>query len=639
MALSIPTGQPISFDSRTCNDSCVLLRNPSICDNPYIVNPNFLGNLDSVWTFTNGTLNSINPAIVAVAVSPVFTISQDITITDGEYTVYWSFTQSTSGLLSVDLAINTGLVSTNIIAQTDAYIQGSMDITVSSSGAPDTLSLAFTPSGTKTLQLNYFYICKKSDYTFQTDFCVQLPLEQTGSELLQITDEEISFPVDWLYGPDSTSVSSGTAVGAGTKELQVTASVGSPTQGQGLYFGVYNMLDINVAFGLDPVTAVPNRMDIILQDAAGGLGTPEDFISVSASDSNTSILSLGTNVWLGDGSEVVDLNYRTDYEFDSDDSTWKWNWNTSTDDVAQIASFRQQTFTAADDTFYRLSFRLAKTSSCTVRIIDSNAVPIYVASSTGVIFNNIFKTGTLPTATLTVRWEITYLDEFPNTDYNVAVLTEVQVYKMCDYTLQLVSGVSAPFFTENHEFIIESAGNTYNRNIEYCIDTQTITKFAEYQAVATNKCDATKILYGNSYDFCASTCGLSEISWTRTNIICVGNEVLDYTIYPATEFFWIKASLQDLTIEEEKVFYRGSDNFWNVPYALNNTVEVLQVWALPGYMRKALAVAMAGVFKINGIEYQKINDDDYVPQFNAVLEAPLRILVAKVGDNMVSRNL
>ena len=634
MALNIPIAQPISFDPKSCDDYCVLLRNPSLCDNDYIKNPTFLGTWGDSWTATNGTQLGTDPATYEIDITPIFTLTQSINITDGEYTVYWSFTKSSSSLIQVDLAISTGLVSTQIIAQTDRYIQGSVDITISGASAPDSLTLKFTPGVKMDLQLNYFYICQKADFVPSTDFCVQLPLEQVGSELLAVFEQEISFPKDFTLGVGYNDVEDSTGAtcpGAPSpNNFNIINNVTETVSTTGEYFVNIDMGAVDIDYSLNPVTGDSQE---VFMEAIDGVETTD--ITVGNPETNTNLITLSTNQW--NAGDQPSLDIRSTQECDGTDLRRKWDITVNS--MTFIPNFYVDTFTASDDTFYRLYFRLAKSSSCTVKIYDSNGVPIYQSTSDGIIFDKIFKTGTLPTTTVTIRWEITDLSEFPNTDYETSVLTGVTLYKMCDYYLQLVYGASAPFFVENHDFVVEAFGKTYNHNIEYCIDTTVITNFANYQAVATSKCDATKIIYGNYYTFCVSTCGLSEISWTRTNRVCVGNEILDYETYPATMFFWMKLSLQDLTLEEERIFYRGSDQFWNVAYTMYNTVEVLQLWELPAFMRKTIGLALADTFMINGIEYQKINDDDMSPQFNSVHESPMRILVAKVGDSMISRNV
>jgi hypothetical protein len=92
-----------------------------------------------------------------------------------------------------------------------------------------------------------------------------------------------------------------------------------------------------------------------------------------------------------------------------------------------------------------------------------------------------------------------------------------------------------------------------------------------------------------------------------------------------------------MTIERDREYYRRSDGFWETPYTYQNTTEILQIHGIPEFVRKGLAIGLAGTFEIDGIEYQMLNDDDIAPLFNYRHVSPIRIPVHRVGDFTVVR--
>ena len=470
-----------------------------------------------------------------------------------------------------------------------------------------------------------------------TDYKFQLPLYETGTELLALSSEEISLVEDFDFGTLSTGSRDFTGNPCPAPDIQTLPVIdanleGLTLNGEGRYFIELDLGSVSIDYSTNYLDDVAGQVVIRSRDL---VNVVESEISVEASDADTSLFYLSDDSY-GLGSEP-DLLMISQTECDGTDERSKYDIDV--DRYKFTRSFFEQTFTATDNTFYRLTYKLAKTSASSVQIIDSDSVVIFEASSDGVGFDKIWNSDTLPVdKTITVRFQIEDSLTFPDSDWNVSVLTEVQLFEMCSWacTIETSNAVNVGTYTETHDFAVESIGNSYHPNIEYSYDVTTLSEGC-YQTRAVDGCDPSREFVSNCISVCTDSCNYSAIESTLNRVVCAGAEVLDYVAYPTTTLLFSKVSFQDLTIEEESVTYRRSDGYFERPYGIQHTTEVMQIWPLPGFGRQAIALMFTDTFSVDGVEYQKLDDDAFTPLFNAVYEAPMRVLVSKVGDFVISR--
>jgi len=475
------------------------------------------------------------------------------------------------------------------------------------------------------------------------DFCFQLPMQEWGSELFQQIDNEIGLAADFTDGVAYNRAYDPAiaACGAPQTDAGVPINTAFPTAGQtilatGAYFWEVTLGGVTIDYGKDPDTGVSKQVQLAISPSALA-PPPADYYAITDADANSTILFKGTESWTIGAN--MDIFIHATSECDGTNERIKWD---ITQDVfTAYPTFYSDTFTAEDDTFYRLKFNLDKTSGVTVKVTDSGGTTIVEVTESGPDIDLIFLTGTLPTTTVTIKVTFDDLTEYPNANFNVGILSSVTLYKYCPWTLTIeeTGGTLIGTLTETHysETPLSGYSDTYNPNIQYCYDITTLNERC-YVFVATNDCDGTDAHTSNCFQVCTK-CEETTISWAHTNVKFVGDQILDYRNYIGTTQFAVKTNLQDLTQEWDGVYYNDAAYYLQNPYSAYRNTQVLQVWPLPGFMRKALAVALTDIFLLDGVEYRKVDDDALTPGFNATDPAPVRVLVTQVGDFVQSKNV
>lgn len=645
MAKPNTLAQPISFDAAQCG-GCqpIVIAVQDLC--PGIPNPYFGGNPVDSWEKSAGLTQVANdPTRFTGAQAVSHTVGQDgLTIAAGEYNLSWSLTNNDVGMLSAqavfsnaDLSSSFSVVLSTLVGV--GTVTGTEQITLvgdqtwnitiavrQQNGPPAPVMLDTT--------FNSFILCPVG---YEQDFCFQLPLFPTGDELLQETDQAVGFATDFLLAAGYNSNVDTTGPTCATPPFDsntlVIDATGSPVSGDGDYFVEIDLGDVNIIYGANPDTDQSGELLFKSID-----GAEESQIEFTNGDANSTLFYLTSNVW--NSGDEPSLWIAANYECDGTDLKQEWDITVNT--YSFTPAFYESTFTAADDTFYRLTFDLSKTTHARVIVSDSAAAVIFDSETYGPTFNKIFQTGTLPSTTVTVRFQITDATEWPNTDWNDEVLTNVQLYEMCKWnaTIETLEEVNVDTLTETHATADELTSTvSYNKNVQYCIDTGAIDPGC-YQFRIINDCDSNEFYTSNCVRICDSDCGTNSIiAWDHGNIKFVGDGCLDYYNYSYIPYFYVKTDLQDLTVDEERVVYADAAYYLQNPRTAQRAIQTLQVWPLPGFMRRAFAMAATDVFMINGIEYRKVDDEAFTPGFNAVADAPMRVLVTKVGDFTLSKNI
>lgn len=463
--------------------------------------------------------------------------------------------------------------------------------------------------------------------TFETDFCIQEPLEDSGTNLISSSidldnDNEV-------HSGTLTYSASGTCQAIHTEVFdslhnQVTAGE------DGYYFFKWTIDSATITYGEDQ-DGISGNLELHYSYDGNDAYTSfnEDTLSGGfKSQTEWTLTTPGTNSILADidgyyeGSGTCYQNYELE--------------NLTTDMVKMWA---EETFTATNNTFYLLQFKNTNATGVTVKVYNSAGTLIYQSASDSVGFDKVFKTGTLPTdKTVTVRFEIDDFVSYAEETFYEDVLTDVYLAEACKYVvwIETDAGTYVDLLTEEHFTITEPTGLTYHRNVKYCLDTTSLGVNC-YRLRAISDCDASEYV-SNKLCVCDGDCEkLSHIAWDHNSVVNSGDYVIDTYNYDYTSYVWVRCSLQDVTYEEEREQYVTGKGTMNTTWTLQRETEILQIWTIPPFLRRALALGLSNDFTINGVGYQKLDDDAFSPQFSARYNSAMRITVAQVGNYQINR--
>lgn len=632
-------GQGITFNPKTCDEYCMPLRSFGDCGDCLnkVKNNTLTGLPVDFWTITAGS--QLVDRVFITDLSSDFTISQSVSIPAGKYKVFYGFDCS----IDFDLTLNVTGASPLQVFDTslgdDSFGVGSITLTGSLSR---TFELDFnTALPSRTIIPGYIYICDKDAYEPETEFKFQIPLTDTGDSLL-----------DHASVNDGVVPIEGVLIGSNTGTLSVLETPASCPQviEDDFFDGHINLtttdnghfwIKYDIASGAIPFSYnvdVANAVEIEYEVRTGVTAPPGDgsqrvtartlsgelkttFCNPAATDYFDVDISGGVVAYGG--------NCRLEYELtDLDTSAYKmWFIDTAT---------------LEDDTQYRLFFKNKNSTLTSVLITDESGTDILESSSDGISFDKIFQTGTLPgTKTITIRFDYDFFIETESSGWEDEILTDATLYKQAKYTVELQDEDNVAVFDldESHGSSSETIGNTYNQNIEYTLNTNLLGA-GNYSMVAFDDGDPDDLgVRSNCLCINDSHIGYKQITWTPANNKNVGSYLLDYSTYPTTKFIWLKCSIQDLDIQNERESYVQSNGFVNIAWSSVRNLYTLVIYPVPRHIREALSFAFQDIFYINGEAYQVIDDDAYSPVFTARYDNSIRVPVHKVGEFSVSRNV
>lgn len=635
MALNQIIGQPVSFNDPSCGNYCMPLVSSAICGD-YITNPTFNGNPLDAWTVTKGT--QLLEFVIISDGSADISMNQSITLPAGDYYFFYRFNSSND--FTGALTVTNGPTAQQLFDTSGGdNPSGSYAFTVTgSSSRTITLDMDTTVAGR---QVGFFsaYICNADAYIPNTSFTFQMPLFGTGSNLLSGTTVSFDNTQDIFTGNDTAQPVNATSPGSGFDSYIMDTSHNTTTIGEdGYYFFKWQLGSVSVTYGQSDTSGISQTILLWYVVDANNEFIPFN-VNTTSGGTKTS------NSWTMTSGTAVDAYIRAYYEQDSG-GTWRIIFDVEDLTTDMTKMWQEDTYTATDDTLYRLKFTNANSTLTTVKVYDSASVLIFDATSDGVKFDKIFNTGTLPVGdkTITVRFEVDNFIEYDSAAYYTDVLTDVSLIEQCQYgvALETLDETTISQLTETHATTTENSSTTsYSPNIEYALDVDSVGSPACYQLRASNDCDAADIEYvSNCFEVCGANCavGLKQIAWSPGNIKNVGDQILDYENYTGTPWMWVKADIQDLDIQRDVESYTQSDGYTNIPWSRSTNFYTLQIWPIPRFMRVALASAFQNTFTIDGESYQVVDDDAISVIFNARYENPVRITVHKVGEHITSRN-
>lgn len=646
MAIPNTLHQPITFDSQLCQPGCnpIVIGQLSSC--PGVANPYFEGNPVTDWALGAG-LSQIgsDPLRVTGTANVSYVVSQTVTgLTTGTYTMTISRENFDAGELITAVnftKVGGGSAFTISVPPIDGTGTGEYTENISLSDGDWLISIAVraqmgtSPPVILDVAFNFFYLCTTN--ADATAFCFQLPMFTVGSNLLTLTDDEIDFDRDFTSnaGYNSTvAVSGGTCnpTPAATAYSFTPALTGALT-GDGKYFIEIITGDITITYGSNPDDYTEGELIFRSSDPPN---ISEEYFTEA--DANSNIFYKTTSNF--SNGDMPELFVYGAFGCDTDAGQEERDWDIDVDSYSFIPAFYEDTFTASSDTFYRIKFNMAKTTTVQVTVLDSGASVVFQATDTGPEFNKIFDTGTLPSSTVTIKFEIFDLTEYPNAGFNEAVLTDVELIQVSPWsvTLEDLDGNTIVTLTETHDTTAEDSGDSYNKNILYCLDVAAEDAGC-YQFKATNTWDVDEFYVSNCVKICGEGCTEVMVSWTGDNVKFVGAECLDLFNYDYTQYFYARVDFQDFTQQFDREYYNDAAYYLQSPYTAYRNVLTMQLYPLPRFMRRAVAQALTGTFYVDGVEYRKVDEDDVAPLFSAVEPNGVRILVTPVGDFLQSRSI
>lgn len=303
-------------------------------------------------------------------------------------------------------------------------------------------------------------------------------------------------------------------------------------------------------------------------------------------------------------------------------------------------TFKRQRATvilADDDAFYHIKFKNVNTTSVTVNIRDNTNTIIFSADSNELGFDKVVQ---LDSGTYTVEFilnSITVTECVMEEGYEFARITDVLFRQLCTITPELwtcdqtfVGSLGSGLITEERVEYDEEVGVSYSRNSFFCLDFDDLDDGCYYFKI--NICSLTELFITNCFRVCDGFDGLN-ITWDNGIIKSGCDGTLD-----SNGCVFVNGSLQDFTVEDTREVYEYSTGCRTITYAKSFGVQTLQIEPIPPHLRLALTTAFMGTFYINGVEYQKLEDEDLAPLFNAKIDSPIRGLVHKVGDVIEKSN-
>lgn len=634
-------GQGITFNPKGCEDYCMPLYGAGGCNDgcgdAYIKNNTLLGNPLDYWNITAGL--QLSSQLFVTDLSSEFTIDQSVTIPADEYVLFYSFDSSIN--FDCELTITNGPTSEQLF-DTSGGDESTGYTTVTLTGSSSrTIQLAFTTTlPTRTIVPGYIYLCPKEAYIPYTDFCFQMPLTETGDNLLDdasINNGVVGLQAE-IVGSFTGEVSDqGTSVSCGTLEEATIEEDHAPaTNGEdGYYFFKYSFDSVTVTYGeVDGVS----EQGLLVYTLDLGADPPEVLCPINSDVTSGAVVS--SEEIIPSTAGYFDTYFRTWTEADGS-GTCRYNYSVENLESSIWKMWQEDTATLDDDTFYRLTFTNKNATGVTVKIYDESSTLIFQSSSNGISFDKIFNSGTLPGSNeVTIRFEFTAFIDYETENWNDTILTNAELKKQCTYTVEIQDETETALFdlTEDHSTVSESSGTSYAKNIEYCLDTNALSA-GTYSMVVYDDCDTNDQGERSSkFSICDGLIGYKQISWIPSANKIVGDYVLDYTSYPANKFLWIRCDIQDLDIQNEREFYTQSNGFINVPWSRVRNLYTLVVFPVPRHVREALSLAFQDTFYIDGEAYQVIDEDAYSPLFQANYNNAMRITVHKVGEFSISRN-
>lgn len=623
--------QLISLDSEGCNSKPIVLVNRRSCG---LLQNEAMNGL-SPWVDDSGfTVDQNNPLRISADTGTECTIYQEVTLEASvTYKVRYSYTRNNSPWSNQDqIQLTTWGAGTITLSEGTGVTEvvGEQTFTTVANGTGNFV-FRFRGGASTDVTINYIRLCVDGEEEDNNEFCFQLPLQESGSNLLSST-LSVDAPATAPHS-GNISVSPARSGSCPTFDYDTFDSihVGTTAGQNGKYFFKYE-----IGTWL-PTTSYDDNGN---EDSALLSYQVDAEVIEHAFDATNLIGSFYTDPLTFTSGNAFDVKVLA-YYGDDGAGNCELEYYIESLDTELYKCFIEETFTATNNELYNLKFRLANVTGVTVKIIDSASTVIYQSDANDLYFDAIFNVGVLPVdKTVTVRIDFETFEDTDSASFYTDVLTNVSLYQMTDHLVYATEEDETFIETlsETHSTTSADVGDTYNKNVNYCVDLEGYD----------SGCYKFRVFYGSSaaFDVFSQAWQVSEsakdyvrVSWQHGNIKKIGADRLDNVSYDTEYFFWTWAQLQDLTQEEERVLYADGAYYLQNPVTRYRNVKTLQTGPLPGYVREAFAVGIMDTFYIDGEAYRKVNDEDISPQFTATGDSPVRILVSKVGDHVVSLNV
>lgn len=608
MSFNLPKGQPITFNPETCNDYCPVYSNKQSC-NEVLQNGLFVDGFDN-WSLAANTAASINPVQLTISSLTSASILQSINLTATiEYVIDYSYTRNSGSWANVDQIDLTpwglGIIDLTELV-TDEVVNGSITITPTSS-AIDDIEFIFRGGASTEVTLHYLKVCPVEGEGSIDNcdlFCFKIaPGYQSTNYLLRDSQDFSLVVFNDTFGAETEDILNASPIGKAIYtpiDTTVTAVK---------FWNEVKIENLVIDWGTYDATKVKNNIlawwqypsgvkELLVYEDSSYVGGAFEEPVAGAIDTNTNIFS----------------------QFDGVDDHVKYQFDNIEMGMVNMIATISVNLTSG---LHKLEFDLNQTTGVKVELTDTSSNPEFEFYYNGSTFSEVIDIDTDGIRTLTIT-----VDDFTEEVYGDKedVLTNMSLLKQCSFNADIYDlnnnyqGTMDMVLTETPVVLGASVGDY----IEFCYDLDTLLN-GKYRVSFTDSCNIYKQNYSNCFEVTNDADGLINLTYDQNLII--GNEVINLT-----GCVWLRSSLQEPIIEDNREIYQFSTGYVSVPYVFNRTIEILQVHSIPEFMREALAVAFMGVFELNDVSYQKLKDEDITMLFTSKLESPVRVSVHQVGN-------
>ncbi|MCP4181414.1 MAG: hypothetical protein GY756_26935 [bacterium] len=614
MSFTIPKGQTISFDSETCNDYCAVYSNRSSCGE-ILSNELFLNGVDDWDLGSNTQVQSTSPVIIENLIRDIdANISQTITLNEGvEYIVKYSYVrldESHSFQDQIDLS-DWGLSLTTLDEGIDVNnVTGSLIFTPTTT-ATGVFDFIFRGGAVTEIQLNYIKLCLVEDEVDNTDceeLCFKVKPGYSSHNYLGGYDgnygQTYEDDTDGSHSTDTTAVTTFTVVDDIYEPLTTIGVAGLN------YWGECYIENLDITWGTSDDDLIDKnlRIDFI---------APSQTVDFTYLNSGSYSGAKISNVQLGD----IDTRTVIQAELNGSDYTVKYDF----DNISHaLILMEKEIYIPFEVGIYKISFDMPGTSGVTVKISGITPYPDeFEFYETGSSFEKVFESDTAGVKIITLA-----VDDFTEESYGdkYDVLTNLSLVKQCEISADVYNDSDVLQGGMDLQLIetSEIQGSSLSEFVEFCYDLNQLVG-GKYYIKLLDECNPYTEYLSNCFEIANNAEDLINLSYSQD--VVIGTDEL--TISGCV---WLRSSLQEPIIEDTRETYQYSTGYMAIPYVFNRTNRTFQVFPVPEFMREALAVAFMGTFQLDGVDYQKLKDEDITMMFTSKHEAPIRVLVHKVGD-------